>query len=79
MVIKECIKWGVGLISYAHAQISLIALCHKMATTRRALHFVFKVADRTSTAAFYRDVLGMKVCGVCWWCMVRTISQTFLF
>ena len=34
---------------------------NKMAATRRALHFVFKVADRTSTAAFYRDVLGMKV------------------
>lgn len=32
-----------------------------MAASRRALHFVFKVADRTSTAAFYRDVLGMKV------------------
>ena len=27
----------------------------------RALHFVFKVADRTLTAKFYRDVLGMKV------------------
>ncbi len=31
------------------------------ASSRRALHFVFKVADRTSTAVFYRDVLGMKV------------------
>lgn len=29
--------------------------------TGRALHFVFKVADRTLTAKFYRDVLGMKV------------------
>lgn len=28
---------------------------------RRALHFVFKVGDRTRTATFYRDVLGMKV------------------
>ncbi|CAK1581743.1 unnamed protein product [Parnassius mnemosyne] len=27
----------------------------------RALHFVFKVADRTLTARFYREVLGMKV------------------
>ncbi|XP_070761875.1 glyoxalase domain-containing protein 4 isoform X5 [Enoplosus armatus] len=27
---------------------------------RRALHFVFKVGDRTKTATFYRDVLGMK-------------------
>ena len=27
----------------------------------RTLHYVFKVADRTSTIAFYRDVLGMKV------------------
>ncbi|XP_033118917.1 glyoxalase domain-containing protein 4-like [Anneissia japonica] len=26
----------------------------------RALHFVFKVGDRTATARFYRDVLGMK-------------------
>ncbi|CAB1432812.1 unnamed protein product [Pleuronectes platessa] len=29
--------------------------------SRRALHFVFKVGDRTKTATFYRDVLGMKV------------------
>lgn len=27
----------------------------------RALHFVFKVADRAATARFYRDLLGMKV------------------
>jgi len=27
----------------------------------RALHFVFKVGNRTETAKFYRDVLGMKV------------------
>ncbi|CAH0555762.1 unnamed protein product [Brassicogethes aeneus] len=27
----------------------------------RALHYVFKVADRKETARFYRDVLGMKV------------------
>ncbi|KAJ0180644.1 hypothetical protein K1T71_004048 [Dendrolimus kikuchii] len=27
----------------------------------RALHFVFKVADRTQTAKFYREILGMKV------------------
>lgn len=27
----------------------------------RALHFVFKVADRTLTSKFYREVLGMKV------------------
>ncbi|KAL0842234.1 hypothetical protein ABMA28_014392 [Loxostege sticticalis] len=32
-----------------------------MSITGRALHFVFKVADRTLTAKFYRDVLGMKV------------------
>ena len=32
--------------------------------TKRALHFVFKVADRTSTASFYREILGMKVSGV---------------
>ncbi|XP_021346301.1 glyoxalase domain-containing protein 4-like isoform X1 [Mizuhopecten yessoensis] len=29
-------------------------------STRRALHFVFKVGNRTETARFYRDVLGMK-------------------
>lgn len=29
--------------------------------TRRALHFVFKVANRKSTIDFYRNVLGMKV------------------
>ncbi|KAI8507578.1 Glyoxalase domain-containing protein 4 [Branchiostoma belcheri] len=28
---------------------------------RRALHFVFKVGDRNTTAKFYRDILGMKV------------------
>lgn len=27
----------------------------------RALHWVFKVADRTQTAKFYREILGMKV------------------
>ncbi|XP_035648109.1 glyoxalase domain-containing protein 4-like isoform X3 [Oncorhynchus keta] len=27
----------------------------------RALHFVFKVGDRSKTATFYRDVLGMKI------------------
>lgn len=32
-----------------------------MMALRRALHFVFKVGDRTRTATFYRDVLGMKV------------------
>jgi len=30
-------------------------------STKRALHFVFKVADRALTTKFYRDVLGMKV------------------
>ncbi|XP_060115000.1 glyoxalase domain-containing protein 4 [Heteronotia binoei] len=29
--------------------------------SRRALHFVFKVADRAQTARFYREVLGMRV------------------
>ncbi|CAI8026888.1 Glyoxalase domain-containing protein 4 [Geodia barretti] len=29
--------------------------------TRRSLHFVLKVADRTATAKFYREILGMKV------------------
>lgn len=28
---------------------------------RRALHFVFKVADRAQTIRFYREVLGMRV------------------
>lgn len=27
----------------------------------RALHFVFKIADRTATAKFYQSILGMKV------------------
>ncbi|KAK6638021.1 hypothetical protein RUM44_008445 [Polyplax serrata] len=27
----------------------------------RALHFVFKIADRAATAQFYREILGMKV------------------
>ena len=30
-------------------------------SVRRALHFVFKVADRPATMAFYRDLLGMKI------------------
>ncbi|XP_063239146.1 glyoxalase domain-containing protein 4 [Bacillus rossius redtenbacheri] len=30
-------------------------------SSRRALHFVFKVADRTLTSKFYREILGMKV------------------
>ncbi|KAF4085893.1 hypothetical protein AMELA_G00100130 [Ameiurus melas] len=32
-----------------------------MMAFRRALHFVFKVGDRSKTALFYRDVLGMKI------------------
>ncbi|KAK3084272.1 hypothetical protein FSP39_010907 [Pinctada imbricata] len=28
--------------------------------TKRALHFVFKVGNRTETAKFYREILGMK-------------------
>lgn len=32
----------------------------KVSATRRALHFVFKIGDRTKTASFYRDILGMK-------------------
>ena len=27
----------------------------------RALHWVFKVADRAATINFYRNILGMKV------------------
>lgn len=38
----------------------------------RALHFVFKVADRTLTAKFYREILGMKVSKLC------TLQLTFL-
>ncbi|ESO97731.1 hypothetical protein LOTGIDRAFT_181699 [Lottia gigantea] len=29
-------------------------------SSRRALHFVFKIGNRTETAKFYRNVLGMK-------------------
>ncbi|KAK8732269.1 hypothetical protein OTU49_006999 [Cherax quadricarinatus] len=29
--------------------------------SRRSLHFVYKIGDRTATAKFYRDILGMKV------------------
>lgn len=32
-----------------------------MATTRRALHYVFKIGDRNATFKFFRDILGMKV------------------
>ncbi|XP_060593268.1 glyoxalase domain-containing protein 4-like [Ruditapes philippinarum] len=31
-----------------------------MMSTRRALHFVFKVGNRTETAKFFREILGMK-------------------
>lgn len=27
----------------------------------RALHFVFKIAERTKSIKFYRELLGMKV------------------
>lgn len=27
----------------------------------RALHFVFKIAERKETMKFYREILGMKV------------------
>ncbi|XP_059162273.1 glyoxalase domain-containing protein 4-like [Physella acuta] len=30
-------------------------------SSRRALHFVFKVGNRTENARFYRDVLGMQI------------------
>uniref|UniRef100_A0A0A9XJN7 Glyoxalase domain-containing protein 4 n=1 Tax=Lygus hesperus TaxID=30085 RepID=A0A0A9XJN7_LYGHE len=30
-------------------------------STTRALHWVFKIGDRTLTAKFYREILGMKV------------------
>uniref|UniRef100_A0A4W5NYQ1 VOC domain-containing protein n=1 Tax=Hucho hucho TaxID=62062 RepID=A0A4W5NYQ1_9TELE len=32
-----------------------------MVTLRRALHFVFKMGDRSKTETFYRDVLGVKI------------------
>lgn len=41
--------------------------------SRRALHFVFKVGNRSQTTHFFRDVLGMKVqtgpggAGTRWW------------
>jgi catechol-2,3-dioxygenase len=34
---------------------------NKKMVSGRALHFVFKVADRALTAKFYREILGMKV------------------
>lgn len=49
---------GVGLID-----VRALHTSHVKMATRRALHFVFKVADRTATAAFYRETLGMKVSG----------------
>lgn len=30
-------------------------------STRRALHFVFKIGDRKANARFYRDLLGIQV------------------
>lgn len=39
---------------------------------RRALHFVFKIGDRAKTATFYRDVLGMTVCGFDFYLAART-------
>ncbi|XP_061162559.1 glyoxalase domain-containing protein 4-like [Saccostrea echinata] len=30
-------------------------------SSRRVLHFVFKIGNRTETAKFYRDVLGMQI------------------
>ncbi len=41
--------------------ISNVSVDNKMSLERRALHFVFKVADRASTMAFYRDLLGMTI------------------
>lgn len=32
-----------------------------MTTSRRALHWVFKIGDRSKTISFYKDVLGMRV------------------
>ena len=36
---------------------------------RRALHFVFKIADRKATMDFYRNVLGMKVRVLMFYCL----------
>lgn len=40
---------------------------------RRALHFVFKVGDRTETIRFFKSVLGMKVFSL----LFRVISVPF--
>ena len=53
---------GVGLVDAHACHMYCRAIARNMAA-RRALHFVFKVADRTATAAFYRETLGMKVSG----------------
>ena len=52
-VVMHPMQWEFpDLISY---------LLWKMADGRRALHFVFKVADRDSTVKFYKEILGMKI------------------
>jgi hypothetical protein len=46
------------------SEVSVTFVCHrkeKKMVAGRALHFVFKVADRALTAKFYREILGMKV------------------
>jgi catechol-2,3-dioxygenase len=43
------------------AQYEQVVILKKKMVSGRALHFVFKVADRALTAKFYREILGMKV------------------
>lgn len=38
-----------------------LSLADDIMAGKRALHFVFKVADRGETMKFYREILGMKV------------------
>lgn len=59
-VSRECQNHQANLIGVIFNILYLFGIT-KM-TSRRALHFVFKIGNRTETARFLRNALGMKVC-----------------
>uniref|UniRef100_A0A8C7N230 VOC domain-containing protein n=1 Tax=Oncorhynchus kisutch TaxID=8019 RepID=A0A8C7N230_ONCKI len=52
---------NVDKLSVIYNRIVHSKLTWVIVALRRALHFVVKVGDRSKTATFYRDVLGMKI------------------
>lgn len=71
----------IKLVKIQTLQIKVIFLawnnCHFLLdmSTKKALHFVFKVGNRTETAKFFREILGMKVSWHVDWVRIRNNSD----